>query len=197
MKEATILRDLHHASVDALREVERGLSERMGLVGFGTVVVRDGDGRFVDGRAFSNLVTDVGDAYCASKLIAGIAPASPAAPTAASGMKLGTGVTAASKSSTGAALGTYISASNQAFDATYPQTNNLGAGLGQTAVYRVLYAAGTATNGAITEAVIVNDAATNATTSAANTYSRTVFTAINKGGSDTLTVTWNWKQLGV
>lgn len=197
MKEATILRDVHHASVDTLRDIERSNRGRAGFIGFGSVVVRDGDNQIVQVEPFSNLVTDAGDLYCAGKLIQGIAPAAPAAPTPANGMKLGTGTTVVTKSGVAAALITYLSASQQAFDATYPQTSNLGAGLGVVAVYRTLYAAGTATNAALTEAVIVNDAATNATSAAAATYSRTVFGAINKGASDTLTITWQWKQLGV
>ena len=53
-----------------------------------------------------------------------------------------------------------------------------------------------ATNGAITEVVIVNDQATNATSSAANTYSRALITSVNKGASDTLAITWNHTFLG-
>ena len=65
------------------------------------------------------------------------------------------------------------------------------------AVYKTTWAAGTATNSAITEAVIVNDQATNATTTAANTIARVVFTAVNKTASDSLAITWNHKALGV
>jgi hypothetical protein len=54
-----------------------------------------------------------------------------------------------------------------------------------------------ATNAALTEAVIVNDAGTDATSSAANTAHRVVFTAINKGASDTLVITWNALFKGV
>ena len=65
-----------------------------------------------------------------------------------------------------------------------------------TAVYKTTWGAGVATNSAITEAVIVNDQATNATTTAANTISRITFTAVNKGASDTLAITWSHKFLG-
>jgi len=51
-----------------------------------------------------NLITTDGDQYYAAKGITGISPANPAAPTAASGMKLGQGSTAASKDGAGAAL---------------------------------------------------------------------------------------------
>jgi hypothetical protein len=43
----------------------------------------------------------------------------------------------------------------------------------------------------------VNDAATDATSTAANTSHRVVFTAINKTASDSLVITWNAKFLGV
>ena len=113
------------------------------------------------------------------------------------GMKLGTGTTAVAKAGAGAALVTYISASNNPFDATWPVTQNLGAGLGVNGQYKTTWAAGDVTNAAITEAVIVNDAAADATTTAANTAHRIVFTAINKTASDSLVITWNAKFLGV
>lgn len=169
-----------------------------GMVRHGTVTIelRDADGNLKHEETVPNLITDAGDLYYATKMITSISPSNTSAPTAMTGMKLGTGTTAASKNSTGAALVTYITASNQAFDSTYPNVSNLGAGLGVNSVYRVTYAAGTATNAAITEVVIVNDAGTNATSTAANSISRSVFTAINKGSSDSLTVTWNHKSLG-
>ncbi|MEO5664882.1 MAG: hypothetical protein ABIR39_16555 [Nocardioides sp.] len=179
-------------ALDRARELASGLL----LVGYGVITVHDQFGRLKDAQPFTNLITDAGDLYYAGKAIAAIAPANPAAPTAATGMKLGTGTTAAAKAGAGGALVTYLTASNIAFDATYPQTANLGAGLGVNAVYKTTWAAGVATNAAITEAVIDNDSATNATSTAANTYSRVVFTAVNKGASDTLAITWNHKMLG-
>jgi len=83
----------------------------------------------------------------------------------------------------------------QAFDATYPQSSALGTNLGTNAVYRSTWAAGVATSSTINEAVIVNDAGTNATSTSANTYARTVLTTVNKGASDSLVITWNWKYL--
>lgn len=167
------------------------------LEGFGVAVLLGPDGRPKQVVEFRNLITDAGDLYYAQKAIAAIAPASPAAPTAMSGMKLGTGSTAASKAGAGAALVTYLAGSNIAFDATYPQTANLGSGLGVNAVYRCTWGAGVATNGALTELVIVNDAGTNATSTAGNTAARALFaSAINKTASDSLVVTWNHKFLG-
>lgn len=172
------------------------LSDEMVVRGFVLVELSDERGRLKHRELLNNLITDAGDLYNAQKVITAIAPASASAPTAMTGMKLGTGTTAVAKSSTGAALVTYLTGSNAAFDATYPQTANLGGGLGVNAVYKTTWAAGTATNSAITEAVIVNDSSTNATSSAANTISRVVFTAVNKGASDTLAITWNHKFLG-
>lgn len=174
----------------------RDLASGFALVGYGVITVRDEHGRLVEAQPFANLITDAGDLYYAGKAIAGIAPANPAAPTAMSGMKLGTGTTAVAKSGAGGALVTYLTGSNVAFDATFPSTANLGGGLGVNAVYKTTWGAGVATNAAITEAVIVNDAGTNATSTAANTASRVVFTAVNKGASDTLAITWNHKFLG-
>jgi hypothetical protein len=185
-------RDCLHAAHDLALDRYDGA----GLVGYGVVELVDGDGKRKSLTPFTNLITDAGDLYYAGKAIVGIAPASPSAPTAVNGMKLGTGTTAVAKSGAGGALVTYLSGSNVAFDATFPATSNLGAGLGVNAVYKTTWAAGVATNSAITEAVIVNDQATNATTTAANTIARAIITTTNKGASDTLAITWNHKLLG-
>lgn len=185
--------DAMQAAYDQARSL---VADRTGLVGFGLAHVVDGDGKTKQLVPFSNLITDAGDLYYAGKMIVAIAPASPSAPTAANGMKLGTGSTAVAKAGAGGALVTYLTASNVAFDATYPQTANLGAGLGVNAVYRTTWAAGVATNSAITEVVIVNDQATNATSTAANTYSRAIISSVNKTASDSLAITWNHKALG-
>jgi hypothetical protein len=174
----------------------RSLGDDLGILGRFCVELFDEHGQLKHSEEGSNLITDAGDLYIAGKVIVGISPANASAPTAMNGMKLGTGTTAVAKSGAGAALVTYLSGSNVAFDSSYPQTSNLGGGLGVTAVYKTTWAAGVATNSAITEAVIVNDQATNATTSAANTISRIVFTAVNKGASDTLAITWSHKFLG-
>lgn len=172
------------------------LVDGTGLVGFGVVEVRDSEGYLKQVVPFANLITTAGDQYYAQKAIVGISPSAPSAPTAVNGMKLGTGTTAVAKSSTGAALVTYLTASNVVFDATFPSAAAVGGDAGWNATYKTTWVAGTATNTAITEAVIVNDQATNATTTAANTIARVVFTAVNKGASDTLAITWTHKFLG-
>jgi hypothetical protein len=166
----------------------------MGITG--TVIVQRFDklGRLTHEEIIHNLVTDAGDLYYATKGIVGISPANATAPTPMSGMKLGTGTTAAAKSGAGAAVVTYKSGSNIVFDTSYPQV--AAASPGQNAVYKSTWAAGVATDAALTEAVIVNDAASNALSLAANTISRVVFSAINKTATDVLVITWNHKLLG-
>lgn len=157
-------------------------------------VIRDGE--VIHEEETSNIVTTAGDQYYAKKAIVGVSPAGAAAPTAASGMKLGTGTTAAAKSGAGGALVTYISGSNNPFDSGLPTAESVGGDTGWTATYKTTWAAGDVTNAAITEAVIVNDAATDLTSSAANTYARITFSAVNKTVDDSLVITWKHKFLG-
>jgi hypothetical protein len=192
MRDTSISRDSAIISLGRGRE----FTDDSGMVGYGLIELFDERGRLKHQEMVHNLITDAGDLYIASKAITGIAPANAAAPTAMTGMKLGSGATAVAKAGAGGAMVTYITASNLVFDATYPQVANLGAGLGVNAVYKTTWGAGVATAASITEAVICNDAATNLTSTAANTLSRLLFTAINKGASDTLAITWNHKQLG-
>ena len=166
------------------------------LTGFAVIELFDKLGRLKHQEQVKNLITDAGDLYLMTRVGAGVLPAGPADATKVTGMKLGTSSTAASKNGAGAALVTYLSGSNKTFDATYPQIANLGAGLGVQVVYKCSWAAGVATNSSLQEVVIVNDAGTNATSTSANTISRLIFTAVNKGASDTLAITWAHKFLG-
>jgi hypothetical protein len=186
---------------DALEEawsLARELPAGMGIVGYGIAHLLDGDGHTKQLVPFANLITTAGDQYYAQKGIVGVSPANASAPTAASGMKLGTGSTAAAKSSTGASIVTYISGSNVVFDSSFPAAAAVaGTDTGWNATYKTTWAAGTATNSAIVEVAIVNDQSNNSNgSSAANTYSRAVITSVNKTSSDSLAVTWNHKFLG-
>jgi hypothetical protein len=165
------------------------MQDGTGLSGIITLELFDENGSLKERREVPNLITDAGDLYYAQKAITDINPASPAAPTEASGMKLGTGATSPTKADAG--LGTYITGSNNPFDATYPQTNNLGAGNGVQARYVTTWGAGDVTNSAITEIVICTDAAVDEDPTAAETISRATFSAINKTASDVLVATWN------
>lgn len=185
--------DAFHIAMSRARELVDG----SGLVGYGVIELRDERDRLKLVLPFANLITTPGDQYYAQKAIVGISPASPSAPTAVNGMKLGTGTTAAAKSGAGGALVTYKTASNVVFDASFPVAAAVaGTDTGWTASYKTTWAAGVATDTALTEAVIVNDQATNATSTAANTIARVVFAAVNKGASDSLAITWAHKFLG-
>jgi hypothetical protein len=172
------------------------MMDACGITGIVRVRLIGPRGEVLHDETLRNLVTTAGDQYYAGKGIASVSPASATAPTAVSGMKLGTGTTAAAKSGGGAALGSYIAGSNVAFDATYPQASAVGSDAGWYATYQCTWGAGVATAAAITEVVIVNDAGTNATSSAANTISRTVFSALSKAADAQLEIVWSHKLLG-
>lgn len=168
-------------------------------VQYGTITARllDEEGNVTFEETIHNLITDAGDLYQATRIAAGVNSNGVSQPTLLTGMKLGTGTTAAAKNGTGSALITYLTASNRVLDAGYPQVANLGAGQGVNVVYRVTWPAGTATSSSINEVALVNDSGTNANSTAANTVSRGVFgTTINKLSTESLEVTWNHKQQG-
>lgn len=175
------------------------LTNESGAFGWITARLFNENGELIFEETVQNKITDAGDLYQATRIAAGVNSNGVSQPTLVTGMKLGTGTTAESKNGTGASVGsgTYITGSNKTFDSGFPQVNNLGAGLGVNVTYQATWAAGTATNTTINEVAIVNDAGTDAFSSAANTISRGVFqSTINKTSSDTLVVTWNHKQLG-
>lgn len=154
------------------------------------------DGALKQTSIQSNLITEIGDEYYAERA-AGIATP----PDQVTGMKLGTGITAASKTGAGAALVAYIAASQRPMDAGYP-TSALS-GTSRRITWRATWAAGVATNTAIAEAVITNETPLadtplgGAAGAAANTIARVVFgTAINKGASDSLEISWHNDVLG-
>ncbi len=156
-----------------------------------TIVLRDEDGNVKQEETISNLVTQVGNAYFADRAAAGIS-GSPLStlPAQVTGMRLGTGTTAAATTGAGAAIVTYISASQSAMDTGFP-TGGVGAGTSRRITWRATWAAGTATNAAITEAVITNESPlTNVAGTAANTTARVVLTAINKTATDSLELSW-------
>lgn len=192
MRENTIVEDTLSIAFNRAR----ALADGVGLIGYGVAVVRGEDGQVKQAIPFSNIVTTAGDEYYVRKAITGIGPANASAPTAVNGMKLGTGTAEPTKSGSAAALGTYISGSNVAFDATYPTVSAVGTDTGWQATYRATWAAGVATNAAISEVAIVRDQATNATSTAANTISRALIGPYNKTSTDSLEITWNHKLLG-
>lgn len=185
-REAAQMRDAFQCAM----QLARSERDRVGLLGYGTVCLLDGDGKIKEIEPFINRITTVGDEYYARRGAAGIGTPNLAQPTLANGMKLGTGTTAAAKSGAGAALVTYEPASNNLFDTTHPALTDLTGDTGWDIVYKNTWAAGDVTETALTEAVIVTDAQTDATSAAAATIARIVFTAKNKTVDDTLAITW-------
>ena len=111
-----------------------------------------------------NLVVTAGKGYVASRM-------KDASATAMSHMAIGSGSTAAAASDT--ALGSELGR------VALTSTNVSGA----IVTYTATFAAGTAT-GAATEAAILN------ASSGGTMLCRTVFSVVNKGASDSMTVTW-------
>jgi hypothetical protein len=128
------------------------------------IVLRDKDGKVKDQRKLKNLVVTAGVNYIADRM-------ADAAEGAMSHMAVGTGSTAAAAGDT--ALGT--EAARVALTST-TQTN-------ENVVYVASFGAGSGT-GALTEAGILN------ASSGGTLLCRTVFSAVNKGASDTLQITW-------
>lgn len=183
------LRDALQCAMEMAREIEH---DGVGLVGYGVVEHWDGSGLLLARDPFANLITDTGDTYYAAKAVVGISPASPSAPTALTGMQIGSGSTAVAKAGAGGAMVTLLA--GQAFDASFPTSGSLGAGLGATANYKTTYAAGTGT-GTVAEATITNGTIGTSST-AANTISRALIGPYTKAAGDSLAVSWSHKFLG-
>ena len=129
-----------------------------------TVEIKDKDGKVKDSREVKNLVVSDGLDFIASRM-------KDATATAMSHMAIGTGATAAASGDS--ALGT--EAARQALTSTTVNNNAVS--------YVASFAAGTGT-GAITEAGVLNAA------SSGTLLCRTVFSVVNKGASDSMTITW-------
>lgn len=196
MKDRTGIEDSWATALDMFRDL--GSQGHVGIAGYGLAVVRFSDGSIKQRAPFANIITTKGDEYYAKQAIIGVPPVSASAGlSVANGMKLGNdSATTASKSSTGAALVTYLTGSNAAFSATYPQTAAVGGDGGWNVTYQSAWAAGVATSSDIEEVVIINDYTSNATSTVANTYARAILTTINKGSGDSLTITWTHKFVG-
>lgn len=164
----------------------------------GLVVVElfDEFGRIKSYQEIPNLVTTFGDEYIAKRTAAAVSPAAPSDVTKVSKMQLGTGTTAVAKAGAGSTIVTFIANSGVVFDSTYPQLIDETGDTGWSIRYKTTWPAGTATNSAITEAVITTQTGVNTAATATDTISRVVFTAIDKQAADSLAITWNHKILG-
>ena len=180
------IKDTVTAAVKKRRVVESTIKIRDNV----EAVLRGPDGeikQIVSGR---NLVTDHGDEWLASR-------AYDDAALIVTGMRLGTGATAAAKNGAGAAIVTYISGSQEALDATATDATK-GAGAGWRTTFISTWIAGDVTNGAIAEVVLTDETAlTDVAGAVGNTVARFVFAAtIDKQAGDSLEVTWQVDILG-
>lgn len=153
-------------------------------------VLRGPDGAVKQVVEGENLVTDYGDDVIATRLFDD-------AIEIVTGMKLGTGAVAAAKNGVNATLGTYISGSQEALDATATDATK-GAGLGWRTTFVCTWIAGDVTNGAIAEVVLTNETPlTDVDSAVADVLARFVFGAtIDKQAGDSLEVTWQIDILG-
>ena len=129
-----------------------------------TVEIKDKNGLVKDTREVKNLVVQAGLDFIASRM-------KDATADVMSHMAIGTGSSAAASGNT--TLGT--EAARQSLTSTTVNNNAVS--------YVASFAAGTGT-GAITEAGILNAG------SGGTLLCRTVFSVVNKGASDSMTITW-------
>jgi len=146
--------------------------DNLTLKGSLRMVLRDANGEVKDERFIDNLVVTVGKSHVTSRMI-GVTQ------NIMSHMSVGTNNTAAAAGDT--TLGTELA--KVAFDATQTQTTTTTTDDSVTHV--ATFPAGTGT-GALVEAGIFNAAGANTGVM----LCRTVFSVINKGASDSLTITW-------
>lgn len=138
--------------------------ENLKITGKLNITVTDQTGVLKDSREIDNLVVTNGLTYIAGRMASATA-------TAMSHMAVGTDATAAAAGNT--ALGTETA--RVALGSTTPGTTDI--------VYSASFGAGVGT-GALTEAGIFN------ASSAGTLLCRTVFSVINKGANDTMSITW-------
>ena len=138
--------------------------DKMKATGKLTIEIKDKNGNLKDQIDLTNLVVDDGLEFIASRM-------KDASSSVMSHMAIGTGSSAAAASDT--TLGT--EAARVALTSTTVTANAVA--------YVASFAAGTGT-GAITEAGILNGA------SGGTLLCRTVFSVVNKGASDSMTITW-------
>ena len=147
------------------------MEETLKATGKLTIVLYDENGVVKETRECDNLVVTVGKGYVTSRMIG-------ASATVMGYMEVGTGTTAAAAGQT--ALVTVVSGSRTALTSSAQATSSTA---NDSVTYVATFAAGTGT-GALTEAGIFN------ASSAGTLLCRTVFSVVNKGASDAMTITW-------
>jgi hypothetical protein len=139
--------------------------ENLKVKGRLNIVLKNSAGEVKDTREVDNLVVSAGLAFITSRMGGTSADVM-------SHMAIGDGTTAAAAGDTDLES---ILGSREALDSTTPSTN--------TIVYVSSFEAGEGT-GAVTEAGIFN------ASTAGTMLCRTVFSVVNKGADDTMTITW-------
>lgn len=145
------------------------LNDNIKITGNVNIVLRGPDGQIKDQRDIKNLVVTTGKNFIAASMI----KTTSNTPAAMTHMELGTGTTAAVVGDT--ALESTIAASRVSLDSA----TNASA----VTTYVANFSAGTGT-GAVTEAGVFNAA------SAGAMLCRSVFSVVNKGADDTMSITW-------
>jgi hypothetical protein len=165
-----LVRDGLAIADEVRRRVRRGATLREDLTIKGTCHVQlfDENGELKEERRVDNLVVSAGRDAIIERLDSSPATSQP------THMAVGTGSTAPAAGNTtlGAEIDRNALTSNTASGGVLTMVGN--------------WAAGDATNSAIAEAGVFNAA------SSGTLYSRATFTAINKGASDTLQITWTY-----
>lgn len=143
------------------------MEEAIKITGHVDIVVTDKDGVVKETRSVKNLVVTAGKAFIAASML----KTTTNSPVAMSHMAVGSGTTAAAIGNTSMEyqLGIVALASASASGAVVTYTASFPAGTG---------------TGAITEAGILN------ASSAGTLLCRTVFSVVNKGADDAMSITW-------
>jgi hypothetical protein len=142
------------------------INDNIKITGDVKIDIIGADGVVKDSREIKNLVVTSGKTFIASRIV-GVSA------NVMGWMELGTGTTAAAVGDT--TLQTAISGSRVALTSGTSSTN--------VVTYVASFPAGTGT-GAVTEAGTFN------ASSAGTMLCRTVFSVVNKGASDTMSITW-------
>lgn len=139
------------------------IQDNLKVTGALKVQIFDKTGALKEERELKNLVVTTGKTFIAARMVG--------TPTAMSNMAIGSGSTAASASDTalGAELGRVALTSSTSTGTVVTYVATFGAGVG---------------TGSVTEAGIFN------ASSAGTMLCRTVFSVINKGADDAMSVTW-------
>jgi hypothetical protein len=143
------------------------VEEQIKITGHVDIVVTDKDGNIKDTRSVKNLVLTTGKTFIAASML----KTTTNSPVAMSHMAVGSGTTAAAIGNTGmeSQLGRVSLASSSSSGAVVTYTASFPAGTG---------------TGAVTEAGIFNNS------TGGDMLCRTVFSVVNKGADDAMSITW-------